>query len=227
MDIQSRLNRLTKIPAITYVNILIALFAVGGSFYLFISLAEDVLEQEKFIVDQLGADFITSIQSPGLSKAMGWITELGSVTWLVIASLALSAIILYFYKQRIWRFVYFAIAMIGISLLTKVLKVTFSRKRPDILEQFDGTGFSFPSGHSTGPMVFYGFVIYLVSTSELSRGLKYVINGLLALLIITIGFSRIYLGVHYVTDVVAGFSLGLFWLVVCILVLEYTLRRKP
>ncbi|WP_054754500.1 phosphatase PAP2 family protein [Piscibacillus salipiscarius] len=105
------------------------------------------------------------------------------------------------YNRYKWRIFYFAVAIIGIGLLTRVLKHVFERERPNIFEQYDGTGFSFPSGHSTGPMVFYGFLIYLVIRSRMNDALKWALGIMLALLIFGIGFSRIYLGVHFATDV--------------------------
>ncbi|WP_246031825.1 phosphatase PAP2 family protein [Salibacterium salarium] len=217
---------LSNIPIKTYVYIVLALLALVGASFLFAELAEGVLEEEKFMIDRHGAAFIDSIETPWLNERMAWITELGSVTWLVIASIFVCVFIWFAYDRKRWRLFYFAVAMIGISVLTKLLKVTFERKRPDLLEEFDGTGFSFPSGHSTGPMVFYGFLVYLVAKSELKKWLKWTLCGLLSFLILLIGMSRVYLSVHYVTDVLAGFALGLTWLVICILILEYTLWRK-
>ncbi|RSL33993.1 phosphatase PAP2 family protein [Salibacterium salarium] len=226
MKFNLNLTKLRKIPIVTYVYVILALLTVGGAFFLFVELAEDVLEEEKFIIDRHGAAFINSIQAPWLSQTMGWITELGSVTWLVTASLLVCVLIFFVYKRRMWRILYFATAMIGISVLTKLLKLTFERRRPDLLEEFDGTGFSFPSGHSTGPIVFYGFLIYLVAKSQWSSWIKWILSGVLSTLVLLIGFSRVYLSVHYVTDVLAGFALGLSWLLICILVLEYTLWRR-
>ncbi|MGY4690830.1 phosphatase PAP2 family protein [Salibacterium sp. K-3] len=209
-----------------FVYIILALFAVGGSFFLFAELAEEVLEDEKFAVDRRTAELMSSIQTGWLDTLMAWLTELGSVPLLTTASILLSVLIFLVYRRKWWRLLYFAVAMIGISILTKVLKLTFERERPDLLEQFDGTGFSFPSGHSTGPMVFYGFLVYLIARSALSHTAKWLLNSVLVLLILLVGFSRVYLNVHYVTDVIGGLALGLCWLVVCLLILEFTLWRR-
>ncbi|WP_431800461.1 phosphatase PAP2 family protein [Halobacillus andaensis] len=156
---------------------------------------------------------------------MGWITEAGSVKVITILSIILFACLLFAVPISKWAAVYFAVSMIGISLLTKGLKASFGRERPDLLEQYDGTGFSFPSGHTTGSAVFYGFMIYLVVISPLSKTVKWLINGLLILVILLISLSRVYLSVHYFTDILGGLALGFSWLLICIAALEIMLWR--
>ncbi|MFD2706644.1 phosphatase PAP2 family protein [Salibacterium lacus] len=204
----------------------LALIVIGVSFYIFVELADEVAEQEKFALDRRTADAVASMQTGWLDTAMAVITEIGSVPWLTAGSILLAVCIFFAYRRKWWRLLYFAVAMIGISILTKTLKLTFERQRPDVLQQHDGTGFSFPSGHSTGPIVFYGFIVYLVFRSSMSGTAKWLLNGALVLLTLLIGFSRVYLNVHYITDVIGGFALGLSWLVVCLLVLELSLWRR-
>lgn len=206
--------------------ILIGFVIIGLAVYLFAQLAEDVIEEEKFAFDQLVTDWVQGIQAPWLGTFFGWVTELGSVMFLSIASVLFALFVFFFTKKSRWVIVYFAINMLGISLLTKVLKLIFERQRPEVLAQYDGTGFSFPSGHSTGSIVFYGFMIYMVSTTGWKKSIRYIINILLGALIFLIGFSRVYLGVHFPTDILAGFAFGVSWLFVCIYALELTLWRQ-
>ncbi|QHS24560.1 phosphatase PAP2 family protein [Virgibacillus sp. MSP4-1] len=189
-------------------------------------MADNVLEKEKFMIDRMAREFVQSAESPAADRVFSLITELGSVMFITICSVLVAAGLWIFYQRRKWRILYFAVAMIGISVLTTVLKGLYERKRPSILAEYDGTGFSFPSGHSTGSMVFYGFLIYLTIRSGLHAYVKWLIYLLLVIIILAIGFSRIYLNVHYATDVIAGYLIGLIWLVSCVLVLEYTLWRK-
>lgn len=114
---------------------------------------------------------------------------------------------------------FFLAAMGGVTILISVLKTVFSRDRPNILEAYDGTGYSFPSGHSTAPIVFYGFIMYLLIRSKLNALAKWLFNTFLGILIILIAFSRLPLGVHYFTDVFGGLT----WLISCIAILEITL----
>ncbi|ARI78301.1 phosphatase PAP2 family protein [Halobacillus mangrovi] len=203
---------------------------IGGAFYFFFELAAEVLEEEKLRIDQAAIDFVTAITTPWLDQTWGWITEAGSVIWITMISIVLVVYLLFFSPFSRWVGIYFAVNMIGISALTKMLKLIFERQRPEVLAEYDGTGFSFPSGHSTGSMVFYGFIIYLIVISPLKKGWKWLVNCLLGLLILAVGLSRVYLGVHYFTDIIAGFLFGLAWLATCIAALEITLwnqrRRK-
>lgn len=219
----------TKLSDLSKASILIILagfLVVGGSFYFFFELAEQVLEDEKFLIDQIATDVVQLINVPWMATAMGWITEAGSVTLLTIGSFLLLVYLLFFSSFSRWVSVYFLVNMLGISALTKLLKLLFERKRPEVLDQYDGTGFSFPSGHSTGSLVFYGFIIYVITISHLGRKWKWIINISLGLFIFSIGFSRVYLGVHYFTDILAGFSFGLAWLFICISALEITLWHQ-
>lgn len=94
---------------------------------------------------------------------------------------------------------------VGIS---QALKRIIRRARPIGVALIKETGFSFPSGHSMVGFAFYGFIIYLIYKSKLSKTLKVLLITLFSLLIISIGLSRIYLGVHHATDVIGGFALG-------------------
>ena len=110
---------------------------------------------------------------------------------------------------------FIAINIISSAAINTGLKMIFHRQRPlDML--INETGYSYPSGHSFVSIVFYGFIIYLIINSKIEKKKKYIITGLLSLLILTIGTSRIYLGVHYPSDVLGGFAGGLLYLLIFI-----------
>lgn len=185
--------------------IVLAIVLIGGAFFLFAEIADDVFEKEKFQIDQMASQFVSSIQSDTLDSIFGFITELGAVWLIATGSIIVGIILLFYPSNRLWRVLYFAVTMIGISVLTSSLKELFERDRPNLIQEYDGTGYSFPSGHSTGPMVFYGFIIYLIIRSRFPLVAKWIVGIVLGLLIFLIGFSRIYLGVHYASDVIGGF----------------------
>ncbi|MDQ0158339.1 phosphatase PAP2 family protein [Alkalibacillus salilacus] len=195
------------------------------SFYIFLSLADDVWEDESFKLDVMVNQFIASFNTPWLTGVMGYITETGSVPWLTVATILVVAYLVLLSDKSYWVATFLVINMLGISGLTKGLKLLFERQRPETLEQFDGTGFSFPSGHSTGAITFYGFMIYLIVISQLSKGSKWLINGFLTVWILLVALSRVFVGVHYITDIIAGLAIGLAWLLICIVGLALLRRR--
>ena len=119
-------------------------------------------------------------------------------------------------------------AFAGAGMLTIVLKNLIQRPRPAAAAEFlYGTTFSFPSGHALGSLVGYGMLAYVIGATwvEGRRGRLEIVIGT-AVLIIAIGLSRLYLGVHYFSDVVAGYAVGVLWLSVCISGLQVAQRRR-
>ncbi|MFY0758313.1 phosphatase PAP2 family protein [Metabacillus dongyingensis] len=115
----------------------------------------------------------------------------------------------------------------SIRFINDELKDLFQRERPSFDALIDAAHYSFPSGHAMNSTAFYGFLCYLVLsfTSSKQRSRKWWI-GITVILIGLIGMSRIYLGVHYLVDVLAGFSAGMFWLLVIIKVYEMIKSTK-
>jgi undecaprenyl-diphosphatase len=106
---------------------------------------------------------------------------------------------------------------LGITwIFNEIFKVIFHRQRPDILRLVEAGGFSFPSGHSMVSISFYGLILYFVYKNIENGFIRYLLVAFLILLIVSIGISRVYLGVHYASDVLAGFSAGAAWLAVFI-----------
>jgi undecaprenyl-diphosphatase len=155
---------------------------------------------------------------------MNIITFFGSGVFL--GSLVFLLLVVFFRKEKDS----FNVSMISINLLLGALinvsiKYMIQRDRPDILRLIDITGYSFPSGHSMASMSFYGFLIYLCCKNYKTRW-KYLIVSLISILILFIGISRIYLGVHYASDVLGGFSLGLLWIGIFSIIVDIRYRKK-
>src|SRR5690606_6000402 len=124
--------------------------------------------------------------------------------FLTVLSLIVLAILGVKMKDK-WGVLFFIIAVGGGSLLTLLLKNVYDRQRPSVNAEIDAVGYSFPSGHSMGSLIFYGFVIYLVIRTHQRPWIQWLSVTLLGMLVLLIGASRIYLGAHFPSDVLAGY----------------------
>lgn len=117
-----------------------------------------------------------------------------------------------------------AVALSSLALMFG-LKYLFNRPRPDAPLLFHAEGLSFPSGHALFSITFYGLLIYIIYHSNLQTGLRWTLIALLLVLIPLIGFSRVYLRVHYATDVTAGLCVVFVWLVLSVSLLNRWEKR--
>ena len=115
---------------------------------------------------------------------------------------------------------------LALTIINHLIKARVERPRPEVLHLVEEGGFSFPSGHSSNSFFFYGLAIYLVRTQVENRTVANVLTVVFALLMILIGPTRIYLGVHYPTDVLGGWCLGLVAVIVEVEILEYLRLKK-
>lgn len=154
------------------------------------------------------------------NNLMLFITFLGKHQFLIPANL-----ILIFYFLLITRQNWFSIRVITIAIsslvLMLLLKQLFRRKRPLSPLLKAAKGLSFPSGHAIMAVTFYGLLIYILQHIITIDWLKYLLTFLVIGLIILIGFSRVYLRVHYASDVLGGFIIGLLWLLISLAILKW------
>ncbi len=189
-------------------GLLLAAFAL----WVFAQIAEEVLEAESYAFDTKILLTIRGWRSPLLDIAMLGITTIGDPLVLLI----ICSILGIWLSRRNQRSetTTLAIAAVGAIGLNVLLKQLFSRDRPALWERVVDVGqYSFPSGHAMVSMVIYGFIGYIFATRY--RRQRGWIISLTILLIIAIGFSRMYLGVHWPTDIIAGYAAGLVWLIAC------------
>ena len=180
---------------------------------------EIILEKEEtidFLVFEFFKKYLISDQ---LTGSMYAITQLSSVTLVKIAyPLLIGILVLFkFYRKALFTFV----AGTGGLLIIYVMKMFFERPRPPYPILYREESFSFPSGHATFSFVFYGTLAYFIWLTDLPKVWKYIAMTFLVSLSLAIGFSRVYLHVHYASDVLGGFCLGYSWLFLMI----YTFRR--
>ena len=162
-------------------------------------------------IDNRIYSLLVKMQSIGLNVTMIYISYLASAIVLIVLSIAF---ILLLKNKKYSK--YIAINLCLSYITNEILKNIIRRQRPPRLQIVTEKGFSFPSGHSMVSFEFYGFLVYLIYKNVKNKKIKYPIIVFLSLLILLIGISRIYLGVHYVTDVIGGFIFGFIYLVIFI-----------
>lgn len=192
------------------------------SLILFLALAEDVFHHDIMKGDIIGYQFIsTYLIHPSLTPIVKIITWFGSATCL----LPLTIILLILIKNKKIG-ILIGTNLITITILNQALKFIVQRPRPTEFRLINESGYSFPSGHSMISMAFYGFLIYLMNKYIQNKGLKITLILLLSSLIVMIGISRIYLGVHYTSDVCAGFLISVAYLILYINLIQKFILDK-
>ncbi|HBB32877.1 MAG TPA: phosphatidic acid phosphatase [Cyanobacteria bacterium UBA8803] len=206
--------KLSSLLSVVWISgLVVAALALWG----FAAIAEEVLEQETQVLDTTILQILRTLHTPLLDQIMIGITFLGEPLTLAVLSSCLGIFLL---MRRKWaQGIALAIASAGAIGLNFMLKDVFARSRPALWDRIvDVKNYSFPSGHAMISLVIYGFIgYYLALRFPRVQGL---ITTITVLLIAAIGLSRLYLGVHWPTDVVAGYAVGLVWLFACILSLE-------
>lgn len=199
-----------------------ALPAIAG-FVLFVTISYFVITQDTLVFDTVIREYIYGLRSEGLTFFFTMVTYLGNWNTLTL----ICCLFLLVPSVRMSFGIPLSAAAILASLIQKALKVSFHRARPDLtLHLINQGGYSFPSGHSFSVLIFYGMIIFLCRQNIKDRKAVNLITFLLSCLIILIGFSRIYLGVHYPTDVLGGWSLGLCVLMILLSGLHVFMREK-
>ncbi len=194
------------------------------SVLIFIKFARDLQENQLERFDRTYIEWIQSHIGPELTVWMKGITGLGS--FLTLFVLLLVSVSLMVWRRKKWEALFFLVAVTGGMLFNQLLKRIFERERPMLRRIVEETGYSFPSGHSMASIVFYGMLAMLLLMFVKSPVWKLAIAAAAGGLVVMIGVSRIYLGVHYPSDVVAGFAAGAAWLTVCGVGLQAVLASR-
>jgi undecaprenyl-diphosphatase len=207
----------------------VEMIAVTGLFLIAL-VAFIIVVRRIFVLKQTDFDlavfaFLDQHVSEPLNDIMMFFTFLGTHKFLIPANLALVAYFLFIRKRKWYSIKIPAISASSVALMF-ILKHFFNRPRPDVPLLYEAKGLSFPSGHALMSVTFYGLLIYIAYQSEERPWLKWTLIVLLSLLILVVGFTRIYLRVHYTTDVIAGFSIGILWLVFSLWMLRRLEKRS-
>ena len=189
----------------------------------FLALAEDVFHQEIMNGDIVGYDIVSKLFKFNASTPIAkFITNFGGAIFVI----SLTTILFFLIKDK--KIGISIIANLGIvTILNQIIKFIMQRPRPTEFRIIEETGYSFPSGHSMVSLAFYGYLIYLIYKYINNKHLKRTLIILLSVLICIIGVSRIYLGVHYTSDVLGGFLISLAYLIIYIeLVNKFVLEKN-
>ncbi len=201
-------------------SICLAVFCV----IMFVYLVVKYKANKTFNIDNHFIRFSAKIRSDDLTDFLKMVTHFGSILTIAI----LSVILFLLSKNKVVKI--FSIVNVGfVSVFCLIVKHLVQRPRPEGIALIEETGFSFPSAHTMGSVVFYGFLIFLILRCFKNKPLKFVISIIMSLTTLLIGYTRVYLGVHFATDVMAGVLAGIAYLVVAIIVfilLEQKIKDK-
>ena len=188
----------------------------------FLALAEDVFHKEIMNGDIIGYKIIsTFLISDFTTPIAKFITNFGGAIFLIILTVVLVILIK---NKKIGLSIFSNLVII--TALNQLLKRVLQRPRPTEYRIIEETGYSFPSGHSMVSMAFYGYLIYLIYKYVKNKYIKLISIVLLSLLICSIGISRIFLGVHYTSDVLGGFFISISYLVIYVSAVNKFLMEK-
>ena len=186
------------------VSVLIALFLLITGLVVF-----DLVEP----FDTAIYNLVRSLESDFFDKYFVFVTKFGNEIVVVVVVLLLMIL---FRNRDGWLL---GILAANSALTNQIIKHIIKRPRPDVLKLIKQGGYSYPSGHSMIAIAVYGYLLYYVIKRVQNKYLKYLLSFLLGILILSVGISRIYVGVHYATDVIAGFILAI---VEVMLVINYS-----
>ena len=182
----------------------------GICIFILTVMIKSVLKNDILKMDIVGYNFIsTHFIDDKITPIIKVITNIGGAVGVII-----SLVLVGYFTDNKKLIKYFLINLCIVIALNFVIKNVIDRPRPVDNRLVSASGFSFPSAHSMTAVAYYGFYVFLINRSNKSKKVKILAITLIALLIAMIGISRIYLGVHYTSDVLAGFSCGIAYIIV-------------
>ncbi|WHY79655.1 phosphatase PAP2 family protein [Neobacillus sp. WH10] len=168
---------------------------------------------------------IQGLESPFLTKVMKFFTFIGSTPFVIILCIVL---IFFLYKVLHHRseLILFISAIIGSAVLNQILKQVFHRARPNFHRLIDISGYSYPSGHAMNAFTVYVIITFLLWRHISTKWGRSILIIFSAFMILAIGTSRIYLGVHYPSDIIGGYLASGFWLTVAIWFFQFYQEKR-
>jgi membrane-associated phospholipid phosphatase len=191
--------------------LLVGVAALVASLIVLGTIADGIRDQEVFALDTWATPFLHSIQSPAFNALMVGLTTIGSTAAILAIFVAVGIALLAI--RRYAALLFLGLALGGAILIDFVMKRIFERPRPKLDYAAVLPDYSFPSGHAMNGVAFY-LTLGLIAWSVFGRRVGLIVTVSMAVLAFGIGVSRIYLGYHYLTDVVGGWLGGIVWLLV-------------
>lgn len=186
------------------------------SLFTFLEIVDRYLDIGKFGIDSVISAFFTEMRSPVLTGVIKVVTSSGNFTFILVISIIIMLLLIRKKKKK--EALFYSLSITGIWLFNEILKSIFKRPRPIGIHLVNVTDYSFPSAHA---MVFMGFsllIVYYIIENVKSIGMRIVLSMLMILYALLVGLSRVYLGVHYFSDVFAGWMAAVLWVSVMIMI---------
>ena len=176
-------------------------------------ITKKIIFKKEILMDKLAYDIlVTKLRNPTITKFMKLVTKLSNTKFIIAASLIL--ILMFYIRKKKKISILIVINLVFIVLLNQTIKMIIKRERPTGFRLIEMTGYSFPSGHAMVSMAFYGLLIYLCKHLITNKVIRRLLITLNIIIILLIGISRVYLGVHYLSDVITGYSISIIYLLI-------------
>lgn len=194
----------------------------GLCLILFITIMIFVIIKNDLYIDKYGYNLISKLKNENMTNIIKIITNIGGT--IIIAVVTMLSLFIFRNKKINTCII---LNLLGIFILNNLLiKNIIARDRPTGINIIEENGYSFPSGHTAISTVVYGYLIYLIYNYVSNKKLKYVLISILSIIILVVGLTRIYLGVHYTSDVLGGYLLGISYLLIFTYVTRNYIKEK-
>lgn len=210
------------------ITVIVALIVVIGGINVFVELTETLKSDVLASYDQQITDYVISFRQASLTQYFIFVTRVGDFYGYITVVGILTLLSIYVFKS--WKYTFQIVLVLMLSAVSNlILKRFVDRARPGIEHMVSVETLSYPSGHAMSAMAFYGFLIYLFYRFKMNFFIKITLILLLVILIASIGLSRIYLGVHFPSDIAGGYIAGFIWVVFCVVLFNLieVFRRDP
>lgn len=208
-----------KSKGVTYMNLKLQLttaFMISLLSLIGFSCMAILISRQKIVsFDSTVISFIQGLESPLLTDIMKFFTFIGSTVSVAVLTM-IALFFLYIVLGHRSELILLTASILGSNLLFITLKLFFQRARPDLYRLIEVSGYSFPSGHATNACTLYGILAFLLWRHIPTRLGRTVLIISSIMMILTVGISRIYLGVHYPSDIIGGYCISAFWLTMLI-----------